>query len=159
MVGPEVPAQVAKTELHVNNAQPCAHLSLSPPPLTEDSPMASVHRGLSDVHDVLYIIFRYLDPGLQETDSHGGDSAQARWTLANIAISCKAFSDHALDVLWESLPSDAPLLRLLEILGLIHDDHESSLHSMQSAEYVCARSLLPRDYENSCNVFHRHIAN
>ena len=122
--------------------------------------MAAVHRGLSDVHDVLYIIFRYLDPALQETDNHVGISVQAaRYTLANIAVSCKTFSDHALDVLWESLPSDAPLLRLLEILGLIHDDRESSLHSIQSAEDVGARSLLPCDYENSHNVFHRQMAN
>ena len=78
-------------------------------------------RTLSDApHDVLYIIFRYLEPA-QSHDTRGvasqSDVPPTSWLL-DIALSCKSLSIHALDVLWHTLPSDEPLLRLLDTLDL-----------------------------------------
>ena len=41
------------------------------------------------------------------------DVAQSRHTLLNIALTCSAFRDPALDCLWRTLDSAVPLIRLL----------------------------------------------
>ena len=77
-------------------------------------------RTLSDApHDVLYIIFRYLQSA-KSHDIHGVKSQSVFPTswLLDVALLCKSLSSHALDMLWHTLPSDEPLLRLLDTLDL-----------------------------------------
>ena len=77
-------------------------------------------RTLSDApHDVLYIIFWYLQSA-KSHDIHGVKSQSVFPTswLLDVALLCKSLSSHALDVLWHTLQSDEPLLRLLSTLDL-----------------------------------------
>ncbi|KAH9923123.1 uncharacterized protein BXZ73DRAFT_79542 [Epithele typhae] len=60
------------------------------------------------VDDVLPEIFAYLD---------SRDDVSRR-TLFALAISSRRFSRPALDVLWQALPSDRPLVVLLHLLGI-----------------------------------------
>ena len=54
------------------------------------------------------------------------ESDEKYWCLLNAALTCKDFSDVALDALWEELDSLVPLLKLL-----------SPLH-VEDGAYVCA---------------------
>ena len=76
------------------------------------------HQSLSDVQDILYEVFPYLDT---EYYADQAEIARARKTLLHSALTCKNFAGPALDVLWSSLPNDQPLLELLRMLGIVHD--------------------------------------
>ena len=76
-------------------------------------------RSLDDApYDVLFVIFQCLQPSPPIDDDIEDQSTPSLGWLLNIALSCKSLSTHALDTLWHALPSDEPLLRLLEILDL-----------------------------------------
>jgi hypothetical protein len=68
------------------------------------------HR-LLGIPEILAEIIRYVGVGYlgHDKDSEAQRRKQLLWT----ALSCKAFSPHALDVLWEKLDSLLPLLKLL----------------------------------------------
>lgn len=70
--------------------------------------------------DILSLIFAHFD--LVE------DPMVYRKSLYWAALTCKAFTEPALDVLWRSMNSLIPLLKLLPKLFLIED------------EYVCFQS-------------------
>ena len=77
----------------------------------------SASRTLSDVQDILYHIFCYLDP----ERSTGEDTFRVRQTLIHSAISCKNFTDPALNALWRCLPNQKPLTSLLYTLDIAQD--------------------------------------
>ncbi|KAF9041382.1 hypothetical protein BJ165DRAFT_1488635 [Panaeolus papilionaceus] len=60
--------------------------------------------------DVLTAIFDFLQV---TSDMKSEERSETRKALIAAAKSCNAFSEPALDVLWHTLPSMLPLLRLL----------------------------------------------
>ncbi|KAI1787395.1 hypothetical protein LXA43DRAFT_712467 [Ganoderma leucocontextum] len=72
-------------------------------------------RSLTNVPDVLYHVFSYLDPIHQVKDDQIYES---RRSLAIAARTCRGFTGPALDVLWKRLPDDQPLADLLCELGI-----------------------------------------
>ena len=86
-------------------------------------------QSLLTAHDVLHLIFQYLLPPPPIVEGMKVELVSHRWLL-DIAVSCKSLSGHALDVLWHTLPSDEPLLYLLDVLGItvlnsnVTGDHE-----------------------------------
>jgi hypothetical protein len=66
-----------------------------------------MHRCLG-VLDILHNIFDYVD---------ADKWCRTRWILA-LALTCRAFEDSALDVLWRSLPNLVPLVRCLPASAL-----------------------------------------
>ncbi|KAI0762991.1 hypothetical protein C8Q74DRAFT_1293017 [Fomes fomentarius] len=86
----------------------------------------SVHRFLTNI-DVLYAVFAHLDLfpipltatdlGSDRLATVEGDSALIRRTLANAALTCRAFSGPASKTLWTCLHLHVglwPLLKLFE---------------------------------------------
>ena len=71
-------------------------------------------QSLSDVQDILYLVFPYLDP----ERSIGEDQVRVRQTLLRSAIACRTFARPALDTLWKCLPDDKPLVSLLCLYGI-----------------------------------------
>ena len=131
------------------------YLSPTPPPYAVNpSAMGSPSAALAEVDDVLRIIFRCFCPSPELKTSGGFYSVQvARRSLASAAVSCKALSHHALDILWESLPSDTPLLRLMDVLGLTHMRVGETRLVMIQAKHVSVSSLLCDYFSNSCYLF------
>ncbi|KAI0702803.1 hypothetical protein C8T65DRAFT_831089 [Cerioporus squamosus] len=74
------------------------------------------HRSISDVQDILYKVVPYLNP---EHYADQEEIARARKTLLHSALTCRNFTQPALNILWSSLPSEKPLLELLWTLGII----------------------------------------
>ena len=76
--------------------------------------MATLRRPLY-VQDILFDVFPYLDPD----QSRGAEASQARRTLLASALTCRDFTQPALNILWKTLPSDAPLTALLLALNIV----------------------------------------
>ena len=97
----------------------------------------SSHRSILGIHDVLYFIFQYLDPSaLHPEDSYQAD--HLRSSLASAAVTCRALSELALDVLWKTLPCEEPLLQLLDNHGVTAEkspaDNQAAWKRFQSDE-------------------------
>jgi hypothetical protein len=75
------------------------------------------HR-LFGIPEVLAEITRYVGVGYR---GYGKEFRRRRKHLLWTALSCKAFSSHALDVLWRELDSLLPLLKLLPGLRRLGD--------------------------------------
>ncbi len=74
------------------------------------------NRSITDVQDILYEVFLYLNP---DHYTYQEEIARARKTLLHSALTCRNFARPALDVLWNCLPSEKPLLELLWTLGIV----------------------------------------
>jgi hypothetical protein len=59
---------------------------------------------------VTQVCFDLYDPNTREDDRYGGMDVEYPGTLAALAMTCKVIYEPALDVLWSSLVSVAPLL-------------------------------------------------
>ncbi len=75
---------------------------------------ATFRLSLSDLPDIIYHVFSYLDPIHYSVT----EAEAARQSLAMVARTCRGFTDPALNVLWRRLPSDGPLVDLLRSLGI-----------------------------------------
>ena len=76
------------------------------------------------MEDIMYQVFEQLHASV-DVDSPGFRNAMdCRQALARSARSCKAFTRPASAVLWRSLPSDVPLLKLLCALGIAENPSE-----------------------------------
>ncbi|KAH9948642.1 hypothetical protein B0H21DRAFT_220340 [Amylocystis lapponica] len=72
------------------------------------------HHPLLNNYDVLAEVFRYFDP---YPDSSLKVDKRSRKTLAQSARVCKTFANPALDLLWKTLETFEPLLKVLNIHG------------------------------------------
>ena len=77
-------------------------------------------------HRALYIndIVRTVFEEILDAESEEDLKREARWTLVQLSRTCKAFSPHALELLWRDLPSLAPLLSLLAPLRPVLTDDQ-----------------------------------
>ena len=75
-------------------------------------------RTLLEVEDVLYHIFSCLSTYYGGYTLRFQLTPDARLALLALATSCKLLSRHALDALWNTLPNDEPLRRLLDALNI-----------------------------------------
>lgn len=75
---------------------------------------------------LLRLVFQHLKY-LDEVEPNGPHIN--RKGLLNIALTCKAFLEPALDTLWESLDSLLPLLKLLPLFTLVNEQYVSLIYS------------------------------
>ncbi len=102
--------------------------------------MARTHVQL--IQDVLYEVFPYLDPDHYASRE---EVIRARQTLLRSAITCKDFTWPALNILWQSLPSDEPLLGLFSAYGIVERGSVMISGAGVSHLDVCYVSQLARD--------------
>ena len=91
---------------------------------------SSVKR-LSGCAELMRIIFEFLYPGRAEwkVDDLPWETIQRRHALAASARVCRAWSEHALDVLWGALDNMHPLLR---VFSSYEDEPEGVVSEMCS---------------------------
>ena len=111
-------ASTGSSQSSYPNPQPQASAPTRYPAFTSTRPSMpqTRPRTLDDTpHDVLYIIFRYLQSA-KSHDIHGVKSQSVFPTswLLDVALLCKSLSSHALDMLWHTsyilCNSDRPAL-------------------------------------------------
>ena len=113
-------------------------------PKIRSSHAVTGHRALY-INDIVRTVFKEILDAESEEDL----KREARWTLVQLSRTCKAFSPHALELLWRDLPSLAPLLSLLAPLHPVLTDDQWLIdhprYAKDPPEHNLAYSTVRRD--------------
>ncbi|KAG6888321.1 hypothetical protein C0995_009188 [Termitomyces sp. Mi166 len=101
-------------------------------------------------HTTLAMIFDSIDPEhvpmTHDTDNTSTKKISRSQQLFYLALTCKAFSEPALDILWKSMTSISPLLQILPVSRQLDEDYMMDMPNV-SGGYMLTRKVEAKDIE------------
>ncbi|KDR85822.1 hypothetical protein GALMADRAFT_261485 [Galerina marginata CBS 339.88] len=88
-----------------------------------DDDVPSARFAVLDNFDLLEIIFSFFEPESDVSSERWALSPTTQQGLFNAALTCKAFVSPALNILWRSMDSIAPLFKILPTFMLVRNDY------------------------------------
>ncbi|KDR85821.1 hypothetical protein GALMADRAFT_150210, partial [Galerina marginata CBS 339.88] len=89
----------------------------------DDDIVPSMQFAVLDNSDLLETIFSFFEPESGLYSEKWALSPRTQQDLVNTALTCKAFVSPALNILWRSMDSIAPLFKILPTLVLVRNDY------------------------------------